>query len=26
VHSDADVQRYVDNLEQFAATVTAPAA
>jgi glutamate-1-semialdehyde 2,1-aminomutase len=26
VHSDADVQRYVDNLEEFAATVTNPAA
>jgi hypothetical protein len=25
VHSDADVQRYVDNLEEFAATVTNPA-
>jgi len=26
VHSDADVRRYVDNLEEFAATVTAPPA
>ena len=26
VHSDDDVQRYVDNLEEFAATVTAPPA
>jgi len=26
VHSDADVQRYVDNLEEFAATVTNPSA
>ena len=25
VHSDADVQRYVDNLEEFAATVAAGA-
>jgi glutamate-1-semialdehyde 2,1-aminomutase len=26
VHSDDDVQRYVDNLEEFAATVTNPPA
>jgi len=26
VHSDADVRRYVDNLEEFAATVTNPSA
>jgi glutamate-1-semialdehyde 2,1-aminomutase len=26
VHADEDVQRYVDNLEEFAATVTAPSA